>query len=154
MHAHHRIRPARASARLARFAAMPPKDDPFPELPKSLVRKVERAFAHLPQVAIHETNGTWLDVKVRKRSMAVLLAARNPAGVVDHLLIVRADPEERRALLAIGHPYFATRSGHDRVGIVLGPATDWTEIRELLTEAFLIRAPKTLAATISVPETG
>ena len=133
---------------------MPPLVDPFPDVPKSIVNKVVRACKHLPEVGVHPTNGPALEVKVRKRSMAVLLSVRNPAGTVDDLLIVRADPDERRVLLGIGHPYFATRTGHDRVGIVLSAATDWDEIRELLTEAYLIRAPKTLAAMVEVPETG
>ena len=64
------------------------------------------------------------------------------------LLVVRANPEERRALLAIGRPYFPTRTGHDRIAVALTGDTDWEEIRELVTESYRIRAPKKLSALL------
>ena len=60
------------------------------------------------------------------------------------LLVVTADPDERDVLLRLGHPYFPTRSGRNRVGVVLDGATDWTEIRELITESYRQVAPKKL----------
>jgi hypothetical protein len=61
---------------------------------------------------------------------------------------LRADPDERQALLSIGHPYFPTRAGRDRVGVLLTNDTDWEEIRELVTESYRVLAPKKLTARL------
>jgi hypothetical protein len=58
--------------------------------------------------------------------------------------VVRADPEDRAALVSIGHPYFASRAGGDRLGVLLTDDTDWEEIRELVTESYRVLAPKKL----------
>ena len=50
------------------------------------------------------------------------------------LLVCRADPDERHAVLAGGHPFFPPQSGADSLGIVLEAATDWSEVAELVTE--------------------
>ena len=128
--------------------------DPFPPVPRAVVAKVARCLKDLPETSINETNGNALELAVRKRRIGVLLSARAPDGRVDTMLVVRADPDELRVLVGIGHPYFRPRTGPDRVGVVLGPWTDWTEIRELLTEGYLIVAPKSLAALVDIPETG
>lgn len=47
------------------------------------------------------------------------------------LLALRTDPDEREALLSIGHPFFAPRAGRDRIGVLLTNDTDGEEIREL-----------------------
>jgi len=64
------------------------------------------------------------------------------------LLVLRADPDEREALLSMGHPFFASRAGHDRIVVVLTEDTDWAEIRELVTESYRILAPKKLSALL------
>ena len=129
-------------------------DDRFPPVPKAIVSKVARCCKGLPESAVRETNGPVLEVAVRKRRIGTLFCMRNPLGKVDTMLVVRADPEERRVLAGIGDPYFDVRTRPERVGILLGPSTDWTEIRELLTEGYLLVAPKSLAALVDVPETG
>jgi hypothetical protein len=62
--------------------------------------------------------------------------------------VVRARRVERAALLSAGHPYFPTRAGGDRVGVLLDGDTDWDEIRELVTESYRILAPKKLTALL------
>ena len=64
------------------------------------------------------------------------------------LLVLRADPDEREALLSIGQPFFVPRAGHDRVGVWLTSDTDWEEIRELVTESYRVLAPKKLIALL------
>ena len=56
------------------------------------------------------------------------------------LLVLRAAPDERGALLSIGHPFFAPRAGRDRIGVLLTDDTDWEEIRQLVTESYRILA--------------
>ena len=62
--------------------------------------------------------------------------------------MLRADPDERKALLSTGHPFFPSRAGRDRIVVVLADDTDWAEIRELVTESYRILAPKKLIALL------
>ena len=65
------------------------------------------------------------------------------------LLVLRADLDEREALLSIGHPFFVPRrAGRDRIGVFLADDTDWEEIRELVTESYRLLAPKKLTALL------
>lgn len=49
----------------------------------------------------------------------MLVAWEGPAGKPDPLLVLRADPDEREALLSIGHPFFASRAGRAKTGLDL-----------------------------------
>jgi hypothetical protein len=69
---------------------------------------------------------------IRRRSFCLLVAREGSAGQAVPLLVLRANPEERRALLTVGHPFFPSRAGRDRVAVVLGDDTNWEEIRELV----------------------
>ena len=51
-------------------------------------------------------------------------------------------------LVAIGHPFFTSNSGRDRIGVLLNDDTDWEEIRELVTESYRTVAPKKLTALL------
>jgi hypothetical protein len=90
-------------------------------------------------------------VVVRHPPQVVLLAGgtgEGPAGKPVPLLVLRAGPGEREALLSIGHPFFASRAGRDRVVVVLTGDTDWEEIGELVTDSYRILAPKKLTALL------
>jgi hypothetical protein len=78
----------------------------------------------------------------------LLVATESPAGKAVPLLVLRADWDEREALLSIGHPFFAPRASRGRVGVLLSEDTDWDEIRELVTESYRILAPKKLTAQL------
>ena len=78
----------------------------------------------------------------------MLVAVEDSAGKPVTLLVLRADPDEREVLLSIGHPFFASRAGRDRIGVVLTDDTDWEEIRELVTESYRVLAPKKLTALL------
>jgi hypothetical protein len=51
-------------------------------------------------------------------------------------------------LLSAGRPFFASRAGHDRIGVLLTGDTDWEEISELVTESYRVLAPKKLTALL------
>ena len=87
---------------------------------------------------------------VRHPPEVVLLArgTEGPTGKPVPLLVLRADPDERDALLSIGHPFFASQAAHDRIGVLLSDDTDWEEIRELVTESYRRLAPKKLTASL------
>jgi hypothetical protein len=74
----------------------------------------------------------------------LLVATEDPTGKPVPLILLRANPDERDALLAAGHPYFTPRAGRDRIGVLLTHDTDWEEIRELVTESYRVLAPKKL----------
>ena len=81
---------------------------------------------------------------VSRRVFARMFVLNTPARGEQLVLWIRAEQHERASLLATGHPYFP--AGAREVGIVLDADTDWTEIPELVTESYLIMAPKKLAA--------
>ena len=62
--------------------------------------------------------------------------------------MLRADPDERDALLSIGHPFFAPRGGRGPIGVRIAGDTDWQEIRELVTDSYRKLAPKKLTALL------
>ena len=62
--------------------------------------------------------------------------------------MLRAGPEEREALLSTGRPFFASRAGRDRIGVLLTDHTNWEEIRELVIESYRVLAPKKLTALL------
>ena len=83
--------------------------------------------------------------KVSGRVVARLFVL-DPGGREEVVLWLRADPGEREALLGEGRPFF--RAGPREVGTKLDDRTDWTEVDELVTESYLIVAPKKLAAQV------
>jgi hypothetical protein len=78
----------------------------------------------------------------------LLVALEGPAGEPVPLLVPRADPGERDALLAIGHPFYAPPAGRDRVGVRLTAEISWEGIRGLVTESYRRLAPKKLIASL------
>ena len=117
------------------------------------IRRVRATCLGLPNVV--ESGGTATGVgeqlsgtgvttwKVSGRVVARVFVL-DPGGREDVVLWVRADPEERHALIESGGPFF--RAGPREVGVVLTDDTDWTEVDELVTESYLLMAPKKLAA--------
>jgi hypothetical protein len=78
----------------------------------------------------------------------LLVAVEKPTGQSVPLLVLRADPDERQALLAVGHPFFTPRAGRDRIGVLLAEDPDWEEVRELIIESYRVLAPKKLTALL------
>jgi hypothetical protein len=116
-----------------------------PEVPRSIARRVERICSKLPETTCRVDRWAY-SFEIRRRPFCHLIAPDDGCGRAVPMLVVRPDPAEREALVAIGHPYFASRSGPDRIGVILSAATDWEEMRELITESYRIVAPKKLAA--------
>jgi hypothetical protein len=88
---------------------------------------------------------------VRKRNFAHVFAMCEEGGRVSTLLAVRSPDEERDALVASGHPFFLLGWGRNAVGMVLDDATDWDEVREVVTESYCVLAPKKLVALVDRP---
>jgi hypothetical protein len=118
-----------------------------PEVPDGVVERVRVLCARLPETTVR-TDRWAHSFEIRKKPFCVLAAPEDPSGRPIPMLVFRADPDERVALLATGHPFFASRSGRDKVGLLLSDETDWDEVGELVTESYRILAPKKLAALL------
>jgi predicted DNA-binding protein (MmcQ/YjbR family) len=109
----------------------------------------------LPEVTVRidqsltRTRSTAHSFDIRGRSFCLLVATESSTGKAIPLIVLRADPDEREALLSIGHPFFAPRRARgDRVGVFLTRDANWEEIRELVTESYRRLAPKKLTALL------
>jgi hypothetical protein len=124
------------------------------EVPEDIVERVSALCLALPEVTVRvdysriRERSTARSFDIRRRSFCLLVAWEDPACQPVPLLVLRIGPQEREALLSIGHPYFASRAGRDRIGVLLTDDTDWTEIRELVIESYRILAPKKLTARL------
>jgi hypothetical protein len=118
------------------------------EVSEDIVERIRTLYLALPEVTVRvdysltRARSTAQSFDIRRRSFCLLVAGRDPTGKPVPLLMLRADPDEREALLSEGHPFSASRVGRDRIGMLLTDNTDWEEIRELATESYRILAPK------------
>jgi predicted DNA-binding protein (MmcQ/YjbR family) len=123
-------------------------------VPDDVVERVRSRCLALPEATVRvdysltRTRSTAYSFDIRRKSFCLLVAVEKPSGKPMPMLVLRAEPDEREALLSIGHPFFAPRAGRDRIGVRLTDTTDWEEIRELVTESYRILAPKKLAALL------
>jgi YjbR len=124
------------------------------EVPEDIVARVRGLCLALPEVTVRvdgsltRARSTAHSFDIRRRSFCLLVAREGPAGQPVPLLVLRANAEEREALLSAGRPFFASRAGRDRIVVLLTDDTDWEEIRELVTESYRILAPKKLTALL------
>jgi hypothetical protein len=124
------------------------------EVPDELVERIRALCLALPEVTVRvdypltATRSTAYSFDIRRRSFCLLVARQDPVGEPVPLLVLRARPAERKALLSGGHPFLASRAGRDRIVVLLTGDTDWAEIRELVTESYRIIAPKKLTALL------
>jgi YjbR protein len=124
------------------------------DVPEDIVERIRALCLALPEVTVRvDASLTTARSKahsfdIRRRSFCLLVARADPAGKPVPLLVLRAGPDERAALLSIGNPFFASSAGRDRIVVVLTDDTDWEEIGELVTDSYRILAPKKLTALL------
>jgi hypothetical protein len=124
------------------------------EVPEDICERVSTLCLALPEVTVRvdasltRARSTAYSFDIRRRSFCLLVAREGRSGKPVSLLVMRADPDERDALLSVGRPFFAPRAGRGRIGIRLTDDTDWEEIRELVTESYRRLAPKKLIALL------
>jgi hypothetical protein len=133
------------------------------DLDPGLLAAVRGVCTALPEVAEERA---WVGLRwvVRRRTFAHLFAVDEdsspairkvaevlplPATVVSF----RSAGSELRALRGAGYPFAYAGWGRDAVAMALDDATDWEEVRELLTESYCLLAPKTLQALVDRPGT-
>ncbi|HUI62571.1 MAG TPA: hypothetical protein VLX90_20250 [Steroidobacteraceae bacterium] len=104
------------------------------EVPESIVKRVSELCLVPPEVTVRvddsltRARSTAHSFDVRRRSFCLLVTLEGRTGKPVPLLVLRASPDERDALLAIGHPFHASRHGGDRIVVRLTDDTDWKEI--------------------------
>ncbi|HLJ54578.1 MAG TPA: MmcQ/YjbR family DNA-binding protein [Chthonomonadaceae bacterium] len=124
------------------------------EIPEEVLGRIHVLCMALPEVTVRvdesrvSTRSTAYSFDIRRRSFCLLVASADAAGRPNPLLVLRADPVEREALLSFGHPFFVPRAGPGRIGVLLSDDTDWEEIHELVTDSYRILAPKQLIALV------
>jgi hypothetical protein len=124
------------------------------EVPDDIVERVRGLCLALPEVTVRvdysriEARSTAYSFDIRRRSFCLLVAVAGRAGRQAPLLVVRAEREEREALLSSGLPFFVPRAGRDRLGVLLTGDTNWAEIRELVTDSYRKLAPQKLIALL------
>ena len=119
-------------------------------IPEALFERVRTICLGLPETTLRSDK--WAHAfEIRRRIFTFLLAPEDPTGKPVPILVVRAEPMERAALIASGHPFFAGHENGDRLGILLGDDTDWEEVTELVTESYRMLAPKKLVKLLDEP---
>jgi YjbR len=124
------------------------------EVPEDIAERICALCLALPETTVRvdlslsPARSDAQSFEIRRRSFCLLVARADSAGQPVPLLVLRAGPEEREALLSTGHPFFAPRAGNDRIAVLLTGETDWTEIRELVTESYRRLAPRKLSALL------
>jgi hypothetical protein len=114
------------------------------EIPQDIEERVRTLCLALPEVTVRvdesriKARSTAHSFEIRRRSFCLLVATEDPTGKPLARLVSRADPDDREALLSVGHPYFAARGGDDRIRVLLTDDTDWKEICELVTESYRV----------------
>jgi hypothetical protein len=77
------------------------------EIPQNIFERVSRLCLALPEVTVRVDESlvgersTAYSFDIRRRSFCLLMAREDPAGKPAPLLVIRADPDERDALLPI-----------------------------------------------------
>jgi len=124
------------------------------EIPEYIFERIGALCRALPEVTVRvdesrvSTRSTAYSFDIRRRSFCLLIATADAAGGPVPMLVLRAEPHDREALLSVGRPFFAPRAGPNRIGVLLADDTDWREIRELVTDSYRMLAPKKLVALL------
>jgi hypothetical protein len=124
------------------------------EVPGGILDRVRSLCMALPEVTVRvdepliRQRSTAYSFDIRRRSFCLLVAWEDPTASLTVLVVLRADPDERDVLLSIGHPFYPSRAGCDRIEVRLTRDTDWEEMGELVTESCRRLASKKLIALL------
>lgn len=120
------------------------------DVPDDVLVALRGTVAHLPELVEQQawTGRRW---RVRQGTVAHVFCVDGPEGPTVGVQF-RAPAPEFGVLVRQGHPFFRAGWGSDVLSMVLDEATDWTEVRELLTESYCLMAPKKLVALLDRPE--
>ena len=117
------------------------------DVPEDVEVRLREMCLELPD-AYEERAWKGMRWMVRKRTFAHVLGVETGTRPLV-VLSFRSAGEELEMLRQVGHPFFVLGWGRDAMGMVLDSETDWTEVRELVTESFCVLAPKKLVALVA-----
>lgn len=117
-----------------------------PEVPAAWVRRIADVLEALPDC---ERVDAWVGVQWKVGRTTVAHAFGGEDGLIR--ITFHAEPDEVMAFQHLGPPYFRAGYGRDVVGLVIDERTEWTELGELLTDAYCLRAPEHLASRVPRP---
>lgn len=124
------------------------------------VRRVGQICAALPETREEDA---WVGVRwrVRMHTIAHVTPIREgrpegyaqAAGLVGTgaVLVFHAEPEEAQTFAHLGWPWFKPDWSRTVVGLVLEAGTDWSEVAELVTDSYCLKAPQKLARLVERP---
>jgi len=115
-------------------------------------RRIAAICGQLPEV-IESTSWDNPVFKVSRRIIVNVTTVDSPTGDPVTVMTAQADPFEAEVMANSGHPFFRVRSTSAAIsiGVVLDEATDWDEVAEIVTESYMIVAPKRLSALLDLP---
>jgi hypothetical protein len=100
------------------------------EIPKAIFERVSALCVRLPEVTVRigesriRERSTGHSFDSRRRSFYLLVATGASSGKPAPLLVLRADPDDREALLSIGHPFRTARLARPRLCVASSPSGD------------------------------
>ncbi|MBM9459532.1 MmcQ/YjbR family DNA-binding protein [Nocardioides sp. zg-536] len=117
-----------------------------PEVPGAYLARLRAVLSRLPECT---EEAAWVGVRwrVAGRTVAHVFGGEDQ----QFRLTFRAEPDEVMAFQHLGDPYFRLGWSADAVGMIIDDETDWTEVGELLTDSYCLRAPKRLADQVPRP---
>jgi hypothetical protein len=117
------------------------------EVPEAILQRLRLACAHLPE-AYEEQAYEGVRWRIRKNTLVHVISRVVESGPIT-VMTFHSRGEEHDALLAMGDP-FHPGWGPGLVAMVLREdgTTDWSEVRELVTESYCLLAPKKLIAQL------
>ena len=121
-----------------------------PNVAEVALERTKAIVARLPDVE-RSDNPLGCYFLVRRKIFAQVATVIDTGGQPATIVAMRPDPEEREALIAIGHPYFSRGPWDERLGriaVLIEATTDWDEIAELVTDSYRVTAPKKLIAQL------
>jgi predicted DNA-binding protein (MmcQ/YjbR family) len=116
-------------------------------VPAGRLERVRAICLALPEAFERET---WERPTFRVGRQEKIFCMAAPDG---SFATMKADPEERQALLEQGKPFYLPPyvGGKGWVGVNLGRQTDWKEVAELIATSYCLIAPKRLAREVTEP---
>jgi hypothetical protein len=118
------------------------------------LKRTQAIVARLPDVE-RSDNPIGCYFLVRRKIFAQVATVIDSGGQSATVVVMRPDPQEREALIAIGHPYFSRGPWDGRLGRIavrIESTTDWDEIAELVTDSYRQTAPKKLVAHLDAAD--
>jgi hypothetical protein len=121
------------------------------DVPPELAEHVREICSALPETYEEDA---WVGTRwrVRTKTFAQVLGVRGVDADGSVVLAFRSSGEDLEVLRNVGGRFMVLGWGRDALGLVLDDETDWTEVRELVTDSYCVMAPKQLAALVDRPD--